>query len=539
MDNGNAWVDFGLNLPRWPEIVFGYQVQYRKGDESTLDWGYANGKNIYPATQSLDEQTHTIKLDIKANLNDWLFENIARIDYYNAQNEGAEAAILFGGTSPDNFITTRDNYRQVQGMDTFTLQKQLFDWWFLDGGFYYSKLTGNDYFSQTNAIPSFSSITVLTSQEITLNRQSEIFSFANLFSPLSYLTFSLGTQNEWTRETGFSEGIPDLELGGAVNVPVNSSLDELKASQSANFRFTKIPFTIISGDVQFSEDYYDINQTEGADGADLQHQAAANNFRYDAKTGFSTSPWPAVDLTVQVERQSSDTEYDQLVDQFGDLFIDVSGPTNGYPGFILNRTIISDQFETKLDLRPAVWLKTTLTYQIADTDYSSKTDPAYDPFLGEIVSEGGSIADGHYNLQTYGISATLTPFRRLYFYGAFTYSYSQVVTADNGDPSIAPYQGNIFTVNGMATCLLNPKTSLQLSYVFSSADYSQNNAVAGVPAGLDYQHHNLIVGLTRKLTKNLSGALNYEYALYKEPSTANANNYSANAIMASFTYRWP
>lgn len=530
VDDGRAWIDFGLDLPRWPQIVFGYEYQYRNGIESTLDWGDANGKNIYPATQSLDEQTHTLKLDIAKNFDDWRIENNALVSFYTVNNEDNESAILFGGTTPDEFIHTKDSYRQVQGMDTLMLDAQLWDWWFLSGGFCYSQLAGDDYFNQVTTIPLFTSTNILNSQRITLARRSEIFSIANLFTPLNYLTLSLGTQGEWTRETGFSEGIPDLELGGTV--PANSSLDEFKVSQNANFRFTKIPYSIISGDAQLSEDYYDIYQSEDTD--ELQRYTAADRLFYDVKTGFSTSPWQWADLTVQLERQYSDTEYDQLQD----LWLGIPGPTNGYPAFILHRLITSDEFETKLALRPASWLKLMLTYQISKTDYASKTDPAVDLGLGEVVSPGGALTDGHYQLQTYGISATATPFRRLYLYGAFTYSPSRITTSDNGDPSIVPYEGNIFTVTATATYILSLKNSLQLSYNFSSADYSQNNAAAGVPAGLDYQRNNVIVGFTQKLTKHLSGALHYEFSQYKEPSTANANNFTANGIMATLTYHW-
>ena len=530
-DNGLAWIDFGLNLPHWPEIVLGYEYQYRTGNESALDWGYANGKNIYPATQLLDEGTHTIKLDVTKNFDDWLLENDARVQFFTIKNEDQEAAILLGGATPDESINTKDNYRQVQGMDTLTLQKQLLDWWFLNGGFYYSRLQGSDYFNQTTVIPAFGINTALSSQQITLSRESGIFSFANLFAPLNYLTLSLGTQNEWTRESGFGESIPDLELGGVGSA--SSSIDEFKASQNANLRFTKIPFTVVSGDAQFSQDDYGIYQADVTD--ELQRHTVAENFQYDLKTGFSTSPWQWADLTVQYERSSSDTDYQQLQD----MLFGIPPPTNGYPAFILERLITSDQFETKLVLRPASWLKTTLTYQITKTDYSSKTDPAIDSSFGDLVSEGGYIADGRYNLQTYGIAATLTPFPRFYFLGSFTYSWSRVITADNGDPSIVPYEGPVFNVNATTTYAMDLKTSLQLAYNFSYADYSQNNAAAGVPAGINFQRNDVIVGLTRKLTKNLSGALHYEFSQYREPSSGNVDNFTANSIIATLSYRWP
>ena len=102
-----------------------------------------------------------------------------------------------------------------------------------------------------------------------------------------------------------------------------------------------------------------------------------------------------------------------------------------------------------------------------------------------------------------------------------------------------PYQGSIYTASAVATYALNLKTSppILLSN-FSSADYSQNNVLAGVPAGMDYQRHDVIIGLTRKLTKNLSGSLHYQYSRYREPGTANVNNFTANGVMASLTYHW-
>jgi hypothetical protein len=534
VDNGRAWIDFGLDLPRWPQIVLGYEYQYRKGNESTLDWGTANGKNIYPSTESLDDQTHSIKLDIVKDFDEWHLENNARVDFHTENNQDHESDV-FSGATPSEFITTADNYRQVQGMDTLMLEKQIRDWWFFNGGFYYSRLSASDFFNQTMALPSFGFSTALSSQKITLTRQSEIFSFANLFTPLSDLNLSLGTQNEWTRETGFGESIPDLDLG--QNTPDNSTLDEFKASQNADFRYTAIPFSVLFGDAQFSEDDYTVNQAQDDDDPDNEtaRDTAADNLRYNLKTGISVSPWSWADFTVQYTHQASDTVYNQLAD----IALGTPGFTNGYPGFILDRDITSDQIDMKLALRPLSWLKTTLTYQLSDTDYRSSAEAAFDPLVQEIISEGGSIADGRYNMQTYGLSATVTPFRQLYFSGAFTFSRSQTTTADNNDPSLVPYQGNIYTANLSATYAINPKTSLQLSYNFSLADYSENNSANAVPGGLDYQRHDLVIGLTRKLTKNLSGTLRYEFSRYDEPNTDNANNFTANGIFASLVFQWP
>ena len=358
--------------------------------------------------------TQIIKLDVTKDFDDWHLENNARGEFYTENNNSTEGEIFFGGTSPDTFVNTRDNYHSTQGMDTLTVEKQIRDWWFLSGGFYYSKLDGTDFFNQTTAIPSFGINNSLSSSQITLNRESEIFSIASLFTPLEYLTFSIGTQNEWTREDGFGASIPDLELGG--DTPVSANSDLFKASQNADLRFTKIPFSVLFADARFDQE--SVNQSQQEDPAEFINQTDANNYRYNVQTGFNTSPWRWFALNAQYQYQASDTDYNYPVD----VFNGISGATNGYPGFILNRKIKTDEFETKLELRPANWLKTTLTFQITGTDYSSTTDPAFDFNLAQLVSPGGAIMDGRYTAQTYGFGATLTPFRQLYFSGAFTYS---------------------------------------------------------------------------------------------------------------------
>ncbi len=531
VDNGRAWIDFGLTLPHAPEIVLGYEFQFRNGNQANLDWGYANGKNIFPAVQSVDENTHSIKLAMTYDIDDWHLADNARVDFYHLNNVSSESQINLGGTSPDTFINTGDKYHSTQGMNTLTVEKQIQDWWLFSGGGYYSKLSGSDFFSQSTAIPSLSFNNTLSSQQITLERQSQIFSLASLFKPLDYLSLSLGLQNEWTSEDGFGASIPNFDLG--MNTPVDANDDSFKSSENGNLRFTQIPFSVIFADAQFEQESLDMSQQETP--VVYDYKTTMKDNRYDLKGGFNTSPWRWVAWNVQYGVKSSTTSYDN----FQDIYNGIPGPTNGYPGFILDRKIRGNDFETKFDVHPARWLKTTLTYQLSDTTYSSSTDPAFDFGLGQSVSPGGFVPDGEYKDQTLGLNAVLTPVQQFYFSGSFTYTHSHASTASNNDPSIVPYTGDIFTVITTATYAYNPKTDLQASYIFSSSDYGQKNATAGQPAGLEFNRNELLVGITRKFTQRLSGTLRYQFSQYTEPSSAGINNFTANGIFASIAYRWP
>ena len=48
----------------------------------------------------------------------------------------------------------------------------------------------------------------------------------------------------------------------------------------------------------------------------------------------------------------------------------------------------------------------------------------------------------------------------------------------------------------------------------------------------------MVVGLTRKLTKYLSGSLHYEFSEYSEPTSGGANNFIAQGIFATLVYKW-
>jgi hypothetical protein len=528
VDNGRVWVDFGLTRPRWPQIVLGYEYDFKKGTESMLDRGETGGVNLAPSTKAINEQTHILKLDVTHDFDDWHLADNARVEFYTENNRSDETGTFLGGAP-----VTQDNYHHVRGMNTLTLEKQIRDWWFLSGGYYYSKLDGSDFFNQTNS-PNFEGAdpSSWNSGKITLRRDSEVFSLASLFLPLNYLSLSLGTQNEWTHEEGFGDRVPDF--GFANNTLALADYDEFKAAQEANLRFTKIPFTVVFADARFEEGSISEFQQEGS--AQLTNKTDVTSEHYDLRAGFNTSPWRWVAWNVECQRQYRDTDYNHPSDWFVSPFGDpTSGaPANGYPAFILSRKIQSDGFETKLTLRPLNWLRTTLSYQLTATEYSSKTDP-----VAFLISPGGPLADGRYRAQTCGLSTILTPFRRFYLSGAFTYTHSLAVTAANGVPSVVPYRGDIYTLVTTAAYALNPKTGLQASCSFSQAGYGQNNALNGVPLGLDFTRHVLFVGLTRQLTGNLSGTVRYQFSQYSEPSSGHLNDFTAHGVFATLVYKWP
>jgi hypothetical protein len=534
VDDGRAWIDFGLTLPRWPEIVLGYEYRFRTGDEATLDWGEsASGKNIVPATKALDEQTHLLKLDVAYEAATWRVEDNARVEFYRQQNRGIEATTFGTGPAPDTYLRSADNYRHVEGANSLSLEKQVRDWWLLSGGYFYSQLQADGSMNQTTTDAAGAPVNGnFWSSRVTLSRESHVFSVASLLTPLNYLSLSLGTQNEWTREDGFGHthldsGDPnDPALFSLYSFPAVSDLDQFQSMQNANLRFTKIPFTILFADARWQQDRIGqfgsgqlLETGSTTTPTPFARDTEFSNNRFDTKAGFTVSPWRWIELNGQFRHLVSDSDYNQLQDT----------TPNGYPAFILGRKIVTDQADARLALRPASWLKTALTYQLVRTDYSTRTDPPGSPAL----------LAGNENADVYGVNVALTPRGRFYFYGAFTYSDSQTITATHGNPSVVPYRGNVYTALANVTYAWNDSTELNAAYSFSRADYGQNNFANGVPLGLDYTRHGVSAGLGKKINPRVSLNLHYAFFQYSEPAAGRVNDYTAHGIFATLAIKWP
>jgi hypothetical protein len=365
--------------------------------------------------------------------------------------------------------------------------------------------------------------------QVTLSSESQILSASSLFRPGPDLTFGLDTQFEWTRQEGVGQ------VANQINSPTitfltntvmeNANFDEFKSAQNAQLRFTKIPWTVLFADARFEQDENMTFENGTIDGPAtlFNFQTDSQNTQYDARTGFTSSPWNWISLNSQYEYNASHTSYNDVFNSVPDR----------YPGFILNRTIKTGDLDTKLVLRPVRWLRTTFDYKVESTDFSTATEP----YLG--LSPGGPLLAGKYQAHTYGFSSALNPLARLNMTGSLTYSDSRIWTFDNDNPSVVPYKGGTYMVNVTAVYAINLKTDLSASYYFAQSDYGQNNGVAGVPLGVDYTRHTATVAIVEHFSPKVAGAVRYSFYTYSEPTADGLADYTAQGIFASLTFRWP
>lgn len=529
-----AFFEAGLRRPDFPEITLRYDYQSREGDYATTQWGGVTGpdgatKNIHPSLATVDDELQQIVLNVTAVAWTVNLQNESRLEWWN--NQTRRANVEQASPPFDYGRNIRNNQQHWQAANTLTLDKRLKDWAYVSGGYLYSHLEGQGFFSLESFLPSDPSLPPTLDAEaddITLRRDSHIINANTLLGPWKDLHFHAGVQSEWTRREGFAGG-------NQFTLPVqfDSNSDRAATEGNAGLRYTGLPWTTLWAEGRLlgeSYDYFEEGLTDGA--SEFLRDSDATGSLGEARTGFTVSPWRQVSVQAAYRFRDRSTDFDHPRDR------DLTWLGNGYPAFILSRDTLTHGVDVRLTGRPLSWLRATLKWSLADTDYDTETMSATNIFfVPERVYPGGSIQAATYEAQTVQAGLVLTPWARLYLAPTYIFTTSSTESALNGYPQVAAYEGDTHTVLATATYALSEKMDLLASYLFSTTDYSQDN-VAGLPLGIEYTRHGVTAGFTRRMRHNLTSSFQYAFWTYDEPTRGGATDYTAHGLFASASWRW-
>jgi hypothetical protein len=156
----------------------------------------------------MNENVHILKFDISHEIGGVAVEDNFRAEFYDLQTSRISTTPFeVGQAVPDDATRARDEEDHFEAVNTLHAQKQLRDWLFLSGGYFYAKLNADATFSLESIQPSDPSVVHATFDEanpITLKRESHVFNANARFGPWKNLTFTLGLQNEWTHRKAWS-----------------------------------------------------------------------------------------------------------------------------------------------------------------------------------------------------------------------------------------------------------------------------------------------------------------------------------------------
>lgn len=550
LDLGKAWVEAGGTTPFGLQLVGGYEYHFKEGAKSLTQWQpiapSGDSKNILPNAKDIDERTHVLRLDAAY---DWKSLRLSDTLRYEIYEIDTSRSMLLAG-----FPILLANQRMHEGTEMRTLvnafqgQTQPRDWLLLSAGYLYTHADGESSVRQTSLDANGQQGPGLlwNSRGITLEEAAHIFNANAQLGLWDGMTASAGVQTEWNRQRAFGDVNLDYTdpfdasvIFTNLNGRMNGDYDRFTAEEKFTLRNVQIPYTVLYGEarlrqerIQQFEEHHTVDTDTGLPFQTQEDFLRDTAARYDwrqYRAGFNVSPWTRVSLNAYAQRRDHDDTFDHERDEKAIT----SG--EGYPGFITARETISDEVGTKLTIRPASWLKTTLSYRVVTTDFETVTDPVA---TGPDTSPGGRILAGESDAHVYSANVTLTPWRRLYFYSTFAFQDTRTITADHGSPALAPFKGHIYSVLQTARYLLSESTDVSLSYDFSCADYSQGNEAGGLPLGIDYRRHGARAGIGRRFYKRFLANLEYAWFLYDEPSSGGFNDYTAHGVFATLHVKW-
>jgi hypothetical protein len=361
---------------------------------------------------------------------------------------------------------------------------------------------------------------------IDIDMDSHVVNLNTLFGPFAGLSIVAGVQAEKTATHGFTDAfLTELAGGGATNSPealIHSSDNKKSLEETLGLRYIKIPFTTLYAEGRWNEQQIDLDERETQNAVlDFTRKTDTDVFRQDYTVGFNTAPIPRVSFAGRYRHSIYNNDYDHTVDTEA-----------GYPAFITGQDFITDEIMSKLTWRPCRFFNATLRYQLIATDIKTTTEAV------PLLAPGGKLTSGNFDASIYTVSATVTPISRLYLTGLFSFEDTRTDAFDNGNPAVISYVGNVYTVMGAAGYALDKKTDLNVEYTYSRSDNFTDNSAAGLPLGLDFQRHGLLVGLTHRISDHFIARLRYGYYAYNETSNGGISDYIAHLASASCTVRF-
>jgi hypothetical protein len=543
LDLGQAWTEFGLTLPSWPSIVLGYEYRYKAGAKSLTAWLPTTNilyKNILPNAKAIDEAVHVIRLDLSHDLRGFLLTDNFRYEFYDLKTTqgGAPADQI-----PGPVVWTQEGQNSKQWANALQIEKQWTDWWQVSAGCLSSHVNGEASFSQTtvNALDQPTPGYFWHAPALVLENASHMVNLNTQLGPWRGLSGAAGVQTEWAWQRGYGQveynvGIPGLDAPGTVD----ANLNRVTIEETLALRYTTIPFTVLFADGRLRQESLSQYQEQlGGNRYAFQTDTDSTTRWVDLRGGFRFAPWRPLSLNAHYRFWDRTTDFDHLLDQ---TFDPLTPSGLGYPAFITARDTCTDEVEARLVWRPRNWLQTSASYRFLSTDYRTTTDSAAQTFPGGITwvyTPGGSLLSGTYDAHLWSLNAALTPIRRLRLAVTFSYMDSVTKSAIDDVHAVVPYEGNTYTVLSSANYVLSKNTDLMLTYAFSSANYGQEDALVGLPAGIDYQRHAVQASLTRRFWTRFLFSLRYGFFYYDEPTSGHYNDYTANAVFATLSIRVP
>jgi hypothetical protein len=589
LDRGEAWIELGLRIPKWPEITLHYSHLFRDGRKDSTIWGDSTltglavnpARKIAPAFRDIDETRDIFSAEIVKNFGNTDIGLGMRYEHSESDNRlqlergAGQLPPLVAAPGAQRFITQRERNDLEAFNGHFTTETHFSDSLWLTAAYSYSTLTsdisgtriiGRDYDSMYG-----DPILTLQSNDhgiLSLSGMSQAHEHVGnlnlLWVPLKNLTLLAAFRYTHEEKDSFATFLDTNTTANVapftatnpqggfhqITTPVpraGDSSDEFdNVAQTFEVRYTGIDNWVFYARGDWEEEWGNVREHEVA-GVNDQGMLNKDTELFKQKYTAGLNWYPMTQLNFAGQYFHRNADYDN------DFKSELAVPPR--PGAERNQRLLHQELETddlnfRVTWRPKLPPKlgtisfvTRYDYVHATTDGQwaiSPTQTGNAPVNVILDERRSAIITNH----VFTESVTWNPCARLYLQGNFSYVQNETNTpADinfvgNTMPTVVDSQNDYWTAGGSVGLMLDEKTDLHAEYSYYRADNYEGNWIVGMPYGMGARQHTAGASLSREITKNVRLKLQYGYFQYRDETSGGHNNYEAHAVFSSLLFRF-
>lgn len=534
VDRGEAWIETGLNLPKYPSITFKYSHQFREGQKDSTSWGYAHPygagpvRGIAPSFWDLDETRDTVQLDSKYTVKKTDLGIGMR--YERTDDNNALKSIQWPGEISQSKMTQKEGVKSdlfnVHAFTETRLNEKLrfssgYSFTTMDSDLTGSRIYGADY-DVGYSMPLATSLGYLAlSGGSQLN--DYLMNLNLMWNPVKSFSIVPSLRVE-KQELDSMSSFLETGNGPTAADQAASSRNLLEVAERLEMRYTGVTNWVFYARGDWTEGDGDLRENGGGGlTGPILRFTRDERFIQRYTAGANWYPLRRLNIDLQYYHKLRDNNFDHEID---------STPNNSpdrYPAYLLIQNFETDDANMRVTLRPLnnVTLVSRYDFQLS----SINTTPDSVSGLGDVQS---SEVESH----VLGQNITWIPWKRLFWQAGINYVWSKTATpASQYTQAVLDSQNNYWDLSSTAGFIIDDKTDLQAHYFFYRAN-NYEGPTDYVPYGAGARENGVTLTLTRKLRENLRLTCRYGYFDYTDETSGGHNDYTAHLIYASMQYRF-
>ena len=584
VDRGEAWIELGLRIPKFPEITFHYSRIFRDGRKDSTIWGDSNltgltsnsGRKIAPAFRDLHETHDVFSLEITHAIGNTDLGAGMRYEHGDVNDRlqlwrgAGQLPPLVKAPGAQRFITQRDQDDTDSLNGHFTVETRLSDSFLVSGAYSYTtfdadisgtRIIGSDY----DTMYGDPVLTLQSNDHGTLNlagmsqSHEHIGNFNLMWIPVKDLTALVGFRYTHQEKEMFATFFdtnttantapfsPTNPSGGFHNIPNPTPRESDSTNEFDNLGETfEVRYTgldnwafYVRGD--WNEEWGNIHEHEASRGVDGGIENKDTELFYQ-KYMFGLNWYPLPELNFAAQYFYKDADYENEFLSEGGLPPIEDAEKNQR---LRHQEWETNDFNIRVTWRPKVpqaagTVSLVTRYDYVKTDLDSQwavsttgAGPVFDELRTGIITQ-----------HIFTESITWNPTARLYFQGNFSYvkdetdTPADIIFTGNTLPSIVDSQNDYWTASASIGFAVDNKTDVRADYSYYRADNYEGSGLVGQPYGMGATQHTVGATVTRELTKNVRLKLQYGYYHYRDETSGGHNNYDAHAVFSSLQFRF-